>query len=82
MLKNTKIHPRLAFEHCGLFVDSDLAYTMSAEYVKEQEQKAQELMEKQNQMKGEDTNDPGNNKGNGGADGNPAETREQSGTSD
>ena len=26
MLKNSKIHPRLAFEHCGLFVDSDLAY--------------------------------------------------------
>ena len=82
MLKNEKIHPRLAFEHCGLFVDSDLAYTLSAEYVAEQEKKAQELMEKQNQMKGEDTNDPGNNEGNGGADGNPAETREQSGTSD
>lgn len=82
MLKNTKIHPRLAFEHCGLFVDSDLAYALSAEYVEEQEKKAQELMDKQNQMKGEDTDDPGNNKGNGGTDGNPAETREQSGTSD
>lgn len=82
MLKNEKIHPRLAFEHCGLFVDSDLAYTLSAEYVAEQEKKAQELMEKQNQMKGEDTNDPGNNEGNGGTDGNPAETRKQSGTSD
>ena len=82
MLKNEKIHPRLAFEHCGLFVDSDLAYTLSAEYVAEQEKKAQEFMEKQNQMKGEDTNDPGNNEGNGGADGNPAETRKQSGTSD
>ena len=82
MLKNEKIHPRLAFEHCGLFVDSDLAYTLSAEYVAEQEKKAQELLEKQNQMKGEDTNDPGNNEGNGGADGNPAETRKQSGTSD
>ena len=82
MLKNTKIHPRLAFEHCGLFVDSDLAYALSAEYVEEQEKKAQELMDKQNQMKGEDTNDPGNNEGNGGTDGNTAETREQSGTSD
>lgn len=82
MLKNNKIHPRLAFEHCGLFVDSDLAYALSAEYVEEQEKKAQELMDKQNQRKGEDTNDPGNNEGNGGADGNPAETREQSGTSD
>ena len=82
MLKNEKIHPRLAFEHCGLFVDSDLAYTLSAEYVAEQEKKTQELMEKQNQMKGEDTNDSSYNEGNGGADGNPAETREQSGTSD
>lgn len=82
LLKNGKVHPRLAFEHCGLFVDSDLAYALSAEYVEEQEKKAQELIEKQNQMKGEDGNDPGNNKGNGGADGNPAETRKQSGTAD
>lgn len=82
MLKNTKIHPRLAFEHCGLFVDSDLAYALSAEYVEEQEKKAQELMEKQNQMKGVNGNDPGDNKGNGGADENAAETREQGGTAD
>ena len=32
MLGSNKIHPRLAFEHCGLFVDSDLAYSMSEEY--------------------------------------------------
>lgn len=51
MLKNNKIHPRLAFEHCGLFVDSDLAYTLSAEYAEEQEQKAQELFEQQQRMK-------------------------------
>ena len=82
LLKNGKVHPRLAFEHCGLFVDSDLAYALSAEYVEEQEKKAQELIEKQNQMKGEDGNDPGNNEGNGGADGNPAETRKQGGTAD
>jgi SPP1 family phage portal protein len=82
LLKNNKVHPRLAFEHCGLFVDSDLAYALSAEHMEEQEKKAQELMEQQNQMKGEDGNDPGNNEGNGGADGNAAETREQSGTAD
>lgn len=82
LLKNNKVHPRLAFEHCGLFVDSDLAYALSAEYMEEQEKKAQELMEQQNQMKGEDGNDPGNNEGHGGADGNAAETREQSGTAD
>ena len=39
LLKNGKIHPRLAFEHCGLFVDSDLAFTLSAEYAEEQEKK-------------------------------------------
>lgn len=32
--------------------------------------------------KGADTNDPSDNEGNGGTDGNPAETRKQSGTSD
>lgn len=83
MLKNNKIHPRLAFEHCGLFVDSDLAYTLSAEYAEEQEQKAQELFEQQQRMKQEgNDDDSGNNKGNGGADGKSAETREQSGNID
>lgn len=83
MLKNNKIHPRLAFEHCGLFVDSDLAYTLSAEYAEEQEQKAQELFEQQQRMKQEENDDDsGNNEGNGGADGKSAETREQSGNSD
>lgn len=78
MLKNNKIHPRLAFEHCGLFVDSDLAYTLSAEYAEEQEQKAQELFEQQQRMKQEgNDDDSGNNEGNGGADGKSAETREQ-----
>lgn len=77
MLKNNKIHPRLAFEHCGLFVDSDLAYTLSAEYAEEQEQKAQELFEQQQRMKQEgNDDDSGNNEGNGGADGKSAETRE------
>ena len=83
MLKNNKIHPRLAFEHCGLFVDSDLAYTLSAEYAEEQEQKAQELFEQQQRMKQEgNDDDSGNNEGNGGADGKSAETREQSGNTD
>ena len=83
MLKNNKIHPRLAFEHCGLFVDSDLAYTLSAEYAEEQEQKAQELFEQQQRMKQEgNDDDSGNNEGNGGADGKSSETREQSGNTD
>lgn len=84
MLKNPKIHPRLAFEHCGLFVDSDLAYTLSAEYAEEQEKKAQELFEKQQKMKanGGNDDDPSNNPGNEGADRKSAETRESGGNSD
>lgn len=79
MLKNNKIHPRLAFEHCGLFVDSDLAYTLSEEYAKAQEAK---LQEQENLKKGDNGNDSNNNPGNEGADRKPAETREPGGNSD
>lgn len=82
MLKNSKIHPRLAFEHCGLFVDSDLAYTLSAEYAEEQEKKAQELLEKQNTEKEDETDDSNTDKGNGAAGGNAAQARQQSGSAD
>lgn len=41
MLQNPKIHPKLAFKHCGMFVDPDLAYAMSEEYVKEHEDAVQ-----------------------------------------
>lgn len=82
MLKNSKIHPRLAFEHCGLFVDSDLAYTLSAEYAEEQEKKAQELLEKQNTEKEDETDDSNTDEGNGTAGGNAAQARQQSGSAD
>lgn len=36
MLNNPKIHPRLAFEHCGMFSDPEDAYKMSDEYYQEQ----------------------------------------------
>ena len=75
MLKNPQIHPRLAFEHSGLFVDSDLAYTLSMEYVKEQEEKAKKLAEEQAKMNGGNGNVPGNNAGNEGNDRNAAQTR-------
>ena len=75
MLKNPQIHPRLAFEHSGLFVDSDLAYTLSMEYVKEQEAKAKKQAEEQAKLQGGNANVPGNNKGNEGNDRKPAETR-------
>lgn len=32
MLNNAKIAPQLAFSHCGMFVDPEMAYTMSKEY--------------------------------------------------
>lgn len=35
MLQQDKIHPRLAFEHCGLFSDSESAYQMSKKYYDE-----------------------------------------------
>lgn len=44
MLQQNKIHPRLAFTHCGLFTDPESAYQLSKEYGEEQEQKALEMM--------------------------------------
>lgn len=35
MLQQDKIHPLLAFQHCGLFVDPEGAYTMSKEHFDE-----------------------------------------------
>lgn len=37
MLGQSKIHPRLAFAHCGLFTDAEDAYRVSEQYAKEQE---------------------------------------------
>lgn len=36
MLANPKIHPKLAFTHCGMFPDGELAYVMSQEYYESQ----------------------------------------------
>lgn len=43
MLKEPKIHPQLAFQHSGMFSDSESAYTMSMKYYEEQQEKAQTL---------------------------------------
>ena len=40
MLQQAKVHPRLAFEHCGLFSDPENAYQMSTKYYDEQMKKA------------------------------------------
>lgn len=52
MLSNNKIHPRLAFEHSGLFIDPELAYTESMAYAEEQENKL--LKELENESAHED----------------------------
>ena len=36
MLQQSKIHPLLAFTHCGIFTDPESAYTMSNKYYEEQ----------------------------------------------
>ncbi len=44
LLSNDKVHPKLAFEHSGLFTDPDVAYKMSEDYYNEvQEKEQQEL---------------------------------------
>lgn len=39
MLQQEKIHPQLAFQHSGLFSDSESAYVMSMEYYEEEQAK-------------------------------------------
>lgn len=60
MLQQTKIHPRLAFESSGLFVDPERAYAISMEYSEEQAKKALEMMQKTggNASDGTDDDDP------------------------
>lgn len=40
MLQEPKIHPQLAFQHSGMFSDSESAYSMSKKYYEEQQAKA------------------------------------------
>jgi SPP1 family phage portal protein len=39
MLQQPKIHPMLAFSHCGLFTDPENAYAMSVKYHEEEQEK-------------------------------------------
>lgn len=45
MLNNPKIHPQLAFSHSGMFVDSETAYKMSADYYEGQLKSAQKELD-------------------------------------
>ena len=53
MLQQPKIHPLLAFQHSGLFIDPERAYALSKEYYEEQQKKLTE------QVTGQD-DDPNN----------------------
>ena len=57
MLGNPKIHPRLAFAHCGMFSNVEDAYSQSMKYAEEQAQKALELAQ-QSANKDDEGNDP------------------------
>ena len=46
MLNNNKIAPQLAFQHCGMFVDPEIAYQMSKQYADEREAKEISQMER------------------------------------
>lgn len=57
MLSSDKIHPKLAFEHSGLFSDANLAYTESMKYYEEQERKLQEELTQQMTIEKDDGDD-------------------------
>lgn len=84
MLSTDKIHPKLAFEHCGMFPDPDLAYKISQEWADEMEKKAEEkqhkLFEQQKELGGSDGSEA--DTGTGGTDRNPAEARKSGGSTD
>ncbi len=64
MLSNPKIHPKLAFIHCGLFADGELAYAMSKEYHDEQMKLAPTVP---TEVDKDDENSTGDDKGNRGS---------------
>lgn len=67
MLGTPKIHPRLAFEHSGLFPDPENAYAISMQYEEEQEKKALEQMELEAQATMQPTTKVDINDGEGGS---------------
>ena len=54
MLSNPKIHPKLAFEHCGMFSDAESAYKESEKYYAE----VMEQLEPQSDPKGDKDDNP------------------------
>ena len=60
MLQQPKIHPLLAFQHSGLFIDPERAYVLSNEYYEEQQKKLADQQKEQV----EQTPDPDNDQNN------------------
>ena len=58
MLQQPKIHPRLAFAHCGMFSNVEDAYAMSMKYAEEQAKKALELAQQSANKEDDEGNDP------------------------
>ena len=53
MLSSDKIHPRLAFAHCGMFADPEVAYTASMEYEKQRQAEAEAELEEYRKQVGQ-----------------------------
>lgn len=53
MLQNSKIHPLLAFQHSGLFIDPERAYAMSVKYYEEEQAKLLEQKTQTDDVKDE-----------------------------
>jgi hypothetical protein len=58
MLNNPKIHPQLAFAHCGMFSDVEDAYSMSMKYYEEQLKKIEKKSSDTGLDKDIDKNEP------------------------
>lgn len=69
MLATNKIAPKLAFESCGLFIDSEAAYQLSQKYAEQMEAKARETANANPQA----TDNPDNPGENGARSGQPGE---------
>jgi SPP1 family phage portal protein len=46
LLNSPKVHPELAFTHCGLFIDPEAAYLQSKAWWEENQKKAEEIAKK------------------------------------
>ena len=50
MLSNSKIHPRLAFAHCGMFSDAEEAYSLSREYCEQNDDLTRKVVDDDGNM--------------------------------